>query len=316
MAAGPVLCIGETLIDLIAEGPHDLRTTDRFAIREGGAPMNVAVALARLEVPSAFCGVVGADPFGERIRALLAGEGVDTGALRATPDADTSLALAWRDQRGDGHFRILRMADRLLDPDDVERADIPGAAAVVVGSVALAASPSRGAVERAVGVAAEHRVPLVVDLNVRPTLWSDRAELVEACGPLLAAATVIKLSLDDARHLWDCATHEDAIDALRGRTARLIVVTDGDRGVAIHDHAAGAIRRLPVFPVRAVDPTGAGDAFTAALIARLIERRWDSPDTDDLDFAMAAGALATTRAGALSALPTRDQIGAFLAART
>jgi fructokinase len=314
LANGPVLCIGECLIDLITEGGGDLLSADRFAIREGGAPMNVAVALARLGVPSGFCGVVGADPFGERIRTLLDGEGVDIATLRMTSEADTSLALAWRDPRGDGAFRILRMADRLLTPEDVEQAGIPSATAIVVGSVALAASPSRQAVERALAISAEYQVPVVVDVNVRPSLWTDRAALRAACEPLFAAATVVKMSLDDARELWGTATHEDVIDALRNRPSRLNVITDGERGVAVHDRATATVRRVPVFPVRAVDPTGAGDAFTAALISRLIAKGWQSPDQDDLTFAIAAGAITTTQPGALAALPTREAIEAFLSA--
>lgn len=316
MAGGLILCIGECLIDLIAEDGGDLLTADRFAIREGGAPMNVAVALARLGVPSGFCGVAGADPFGERIRTLLDGEGVDTKTLRITSEADTSLALAWRDHRGDGAFRILRMADRLLAPDDVEQAGIPSATAIVVGSVALAASPSRQAVECALAIATEHRVPVVVDVNVRPSLWPDQAALRAACEPLFATATIVKMSLDDARELWGSATLEEAIDALRTRPSRLNVITDGERGALVHDRTTDTMRRVPVFQVPAVDPTGAGDASTAALIVRLIAKGWQSLDHEDLAFAMAAGAITTTQPGALSALPTRDQIGAFLAART
>lgn len=312
MANGRVLCIGECLIDLIVEGDGDLLSADRFAIREGGAPMNVAVALARLGVRSAFCGVIGADPFGERIRKLLDDEGVDSGPLRVTSEADTSLALAWRDARGDGAFRILRMADRLLAPDDAERAGIPDATAIVVGSVALAASPSRQAIERALEIAFEHRIPGVVDVNVRSSLWPDRSTLLTACEPMFAAATVVKMSLDDARELWGSETHEEAVAELRKGPSRLNVITDGERGVVIHDAAADTMERVPVFPVRAIDPTGAGDAFTAALISRLILKEWGSPDRDDIAFAMAAGAITTTQPGALSALPTVGAIKAFL----
>lgn len=276
--------------------------------------MNVAVALARLGVASRFCGVVGVDPFGDRIRALLDREGVGTTTLRRAPETDTTLALAWQDDRGDGAFRILRMADKLLAPDDVERAGIASAAALVIGSVALAARPSRQAIEHAVAIAAEHRVPVVIDVNVRPSLWPEQSVLLAACEPLLSAATVVKMSLDDARELWGAMSHEDAIERLRGGSSRINVITDGGRGVAVHDRVTDTVERMPVFPVRAVDPTGAGDAFTAALVSKLIARAWGSLDRDDLAFAMAAGALATTRHGALSALPTADAVRAFLVA--
>jgi sugar/nucleoside kinase (ribokinase family) len=65
--------------------------------------------------------------------------------------------------------------------------------------------------------------------------------------------------------------------------------------------------------VEAAEPTGAGDAFTAALVARLVARGWRDPDEDDLRYAAAAGALATTHPGALDGLPTAAELGAFLA---
>ena len=311
----PVICAGECLIDLIADLGADLSTADRFAIREGGAPFNLAVGLARLDVPAAFCGVAGDDPFGARLRSLLATEGVDATRLRLAGDADTSLALAWRDERGDGRFRLLRMADRLLGPGDVERAGIDGAAALVVGSVALAESPSREAINRAVSIASAAGVPVVFDVNVRPTLWPGRAALVDACEPILALATVVKLSLDDARELWGCDTATDAIEEMRWHEPWLTVITDGDRGVHLHDRDRNELRAYAVFPVDAVDPTGAGDAFTAALLSRLVDGGWSPPDDPDVAFAMAAGALATTRQGAIPALPDRAAIQAFLAGR-
>jgi sugar/nucleoside kinase (ribokinase family) len=61
-----------------------------------------------------------------------------------------------------------------------------------------------------------------------------------------------------------------------------------------------------------VEPTGAGDAFTAGMISRMIARNWLGADADDLRFAMACGALATTMPGAMDGLPTRDQVTEFL----
>ena len=310
----PVICAGECLIDLIADPGADLATADRFAIREGGAPLNLAVGLARLAVPSAFCGVAGDDPFGMRLRTLLETEGVDATRHRLTADADTSLALAWRDDRGDGRFRLLRMADRLLSPDDVERAGIPGAAALVVGSVALAESPSREAINRAVSIASAAGVPVVFDVNVRSTLWPSRGALLEACEPILSLASVVKLSQDDAHELWGSADAHDAIREMRWHEPLLTVITDGERGVHLHDLARDEVRAYAVFAVDAIDPTGAGDAFTAALMCRLIEGNWRSPNDEDVAFAMAAGALATTRQGAIPALPDRAAIQVFLAA--
>ena len=309
----PVLAVGETLIDLIvADGAAGLEAAGAFASRPGGAPANVAVALARLGVPSAFLGVVGEDPFGRRLRSTLAAEGVDTSRLRGTAEADTSLAFAWKDARGDGHFRLLRLADRLLSGADVEAAGIPSVAAVVVGSVALAAEPSRQAVQAAVALASDSGVPVCFDANLRPTLWPDLAAARLACEPVIERATLLKLSLDDARALLGVGDDPvAALGAMRALPPRIAVLTDGARGSWFV--ADGVVRHVPAFPVQAVEPTGAGDAFTGALVARLVARGWTAPEEADLRYAAVAGALATTRPGAMDGLPTAAEVDACLA---
>ncbi len=309
----PVLCIGEILIDLIAEPGETPATATQFAIREGGAPMNAAIGLARLGLPVRFCGAVGNDHFGARLQGLLKREGIDASALRVVEGEPTSIAYAWRDERGDGHFQLIRLADRMLGVDDIAKARITETGAVLVGSVALAASPSREAIHDAVAQAVREDVPVIFDVNVRPTLWSDQETLLEACEPVLGAATVLKLSLDDARHLWGLETPEEILERARQYDPWLVVITDGARGVHSADVGSGTIRHHPVFPVEAVDPTGAGDAFTAALVSRLMRSDWAGLADDDIRFAMAAGALATTRRGALEALPDREALERFIA---
>ncbi len=311
----PIVCLGEILIDLIAPPGETLATAQTFAIREGGAPLNAAVALARLGVPVRFAGAVGDDPFGLRLRELVVQEGIDDRALRTIPGETTSIAYAWRDDRGDGHFHLVRLADRLLDTETVALADVQNAAAILIGSVALAASPSREAVLAAMALAAAANVPVVFDVNVRPTLWPDTSTLLAACEPVLQAATVLKMSLDDTTHLWDAAAPETVAEAVRHYPAQVVVLTDGSRGVYRIDPASGGIEHFPVFAVDAIDPTGAGDAFTAALVSRLVANAWLTPTDDDIQFAMGAGALATTRQGAIAALPTRSDLEAFLADR-
>ena len=158
----PVLSVGETLIDIIVnDGAPSLVEARDFVARAGGAPANVAVALSRLGVASAFCGVVGADPFGERLIAELRAENVDVSRIRQTTAAPTTIAFAWRDERGDGKFWIMRGADLELAPGDADRAGIAGLTALVLGSVSLAAASSRAAVLHAVALANRDGASLV-----------------------------------------------------------------------------------------------------------------------------------------------------------
>jgi fructokinase len=307
--------MGEILIDfIVSDGAASLAEAESFVARAGGAPANAAVALARLGIPSAFCGVIGDDPFGGRLRRELATEDVDTSRLRATTDAATTLAFAWKDERGNGHFWLLRGADTLLAPADADAAGIADLAALVVGSVALAAEPSRGAIARAIALARAANVPVVFDVNLRPTLWARLEDAASLSETVMRQSDLVKLSLDDARGLFGGATAPaDALERVLQLGPRAAVLTDGDQGCWLATAEHPAVQHVPAFPVDAVEPTGAGDAFTAAIVARMLESAQVSPTMDDVRYAAAAGALATTRHGAWEGLPTRAQLEAFLA---
>jgi fructokinase len=310
----PVLALGEILIDLIvSDDAASLETANAFNARAGGAPANVAVALARLGVPSAFCGVAGDDPFGRRLRNLLIAEHVSVEAMREAAGFATTLAFAWKDRTGDGHFQLVRGADRLLNASDIETADIPGAAAIVIGSVALSEEPARRAIEIAVETSHEAGVPVCLDLNVRPSLWPGSEQLDEVLAPLWSMTTLLKLSLDDARLLYGPDQDAETIFKwARGYGIRHIVVTDGRRG-CWYSGSDGVPQHLPAFKVHSVEPTGAGDAFTAAIVSRLIANEWSGINREDAEFAAAAGAITATREGAIDSLPTRAEIASFLA---
>jgi sugar/nucleoside kinase (ribokinase family) len=310
----PVLAIGEILIDLIvSDDAPSLEQAGAFFSRAGGAPANAAVAIARLGLPAAFCGVCGDDPFGSRLRNVLRGNDVDDAALRSTAESDTTLAFAWKDAGGDGHFRLLRMADRLLNAADVRAANVQNAAALIAGSVSLSAEPSRAAVELAIELASQAGVPICLDLNIRPTLWPRPEELQAALNPLILRATLLKLSVDDATLLYGASeTAESVFHRAREMGIPFVVLTDGARGCWYSD-ANGEPVYLPAFKIEAVEPTGAGDAFTAAIISRLLANAWSGISQSDAEYASASGALTAMRPGAMESLPTSDEIEKFLA---
>lgn len=310
-----VLSIGEVLIDfIVSDGSASLETAETFVARAGGAPANVAVALARLGVASAFGGVVGSDPLGTRLQHALRAEGVDISRLRQSGEAATTLAFAWKDERGDGHFWLLRGADISLSADDVAADGIGECAALVVGSVTLAAQPARAAILDAVATAYDHGVPVVFDVNLRPTVWRNPGDALVLCEDIARQCRVVKLSLDDAQGLYgSSATPESVIAHLLGLGALAVVLTDGERGCWFGTVNQPRPVHVPAFPITAVEPTGAGDAFCAALIDRLMQSAWTDITIDDIRYATAAGALATTKHGAWEGLPTRHQLDAFVA---
>jgi fructokinase len=311
-STGQILAMGEVLVDfIVADGATALDSAEIFAARSGGAPANASVAAARLGLASAFCGVVGDDPFGSRLQSELAAEGVDTSRLRQSGEASTTIAFAWKDPGGDGHFWLLRGADALLSEADVASAGITSLGALVVGSVALSAQPSRSAIERAVGLAHQAGIPVVFDVNLRPSLWTDLTSARPVCEEVARRSRLVKLSLDDASGLYGRdVTPDAAIETVLSLGPSAVVLTDGERGCWFNSSSSVAF--VPAFRVQAVEPTGAGDAFTAAIIARSLASDWAPLSGDDVRYAAAAGALATTRPGAWDGLPNRAQLDEFL----
>ena len=110
-----VFCLGEAVMDLFAAPPGvALRDAQSFHPAPGGAPANVALGLARLQVDTAFIGRVGDDAFGHLLADLLAAEGVDTSNFRPLPGGLTTLALVAAASPNDQDFSFYRGADTLL----------------------------------------------------------------------------------------------------------------------------------------------------------------------------------------------------------
>lgn len=306
-APAPVLCLGEILIDLISQPPGPPDAVECFVPRVGGAPANVAVALARLGVPAAFVGVLAADdPFTPLLRDRLATEGVDTRWVTIGAPAQTRLAVVTgpADQRR-FTFYGHPPADSLLRPDDIRPDAIAGAAALYVGALPLTAEPSRAAALRAVDLAVAAGVPVCFDPNPRQQFLDAGPAARDACWQIARAATVLKLSSHDLAVLGLSAAE---IPRLAPR-ARLRVLSHGAAGCDYWTPTTSG--QQPGIPVESVDETGAGDAFMAALIARGVASGFRYT-ADDIAFAAAVGALTTTRHGAMDALPTDEAVAEFL----
>jgi fructokinase len=314
-----VICLGEVLIDFVPTvTPTTLIEAPAFNKAPGGAPANVAVALARLGRSSAFMGMTGDDPFGRFLELTLAEAGVDTSPLRFTSEARTALAFVSLRADGERQFMFYRhpSADMLFRPADVDQAAIRAARGLHFGTISLISEPSRAATLHAIDRARAGRCLISCDPNLRLALWPDaeaaRAGMLEA----IAAADVVKVSDEELLFLTGSTDPGAARAHLWQPHHRLIVVTLGPSGCVFI--TAGATGMVGGFSVASVDATGAGDAFVAGLLDGLFADPDALGDPDRLRaicrFACAVGALTTTERGAIPALPTRDVVERFLEA--
>jgi fructokinase len=308
---GKIVTLGEVVSDIYRdESESDVELP--FTARPGGAPANVAVAAARLGSEAAFIGSVGEDLFGDFILRALEAEDVDTSAVRrCEPPTRTSLAFVEVTADGDRSFTFYRSdpaADELLSAEDVSREVLSGASFMNFGSIPLIKEPSRSAIHWAADLAEELDVPLAFDVNFREHLWKSPEAAREAVDPLLDRSRVIKMGDDELSPMLGTEDPQEAAEMLLGRGATLVLVSLGPDGAVYATREFSG--HMPAFEVDEIlDATGAGDAFLAAALTHLSESAWDEENVREATRrGTVAGAIACTAYGAMSALPTRDEL--------
>jgi fructokinase len=334
-SAPRVLCLGEALVDRLGPPGGDPATDHPCDDCLGGAPANVACALARLGTPSAFLGRLGRDAIGAAFAQLFAQRGVDTAALQWDGQRPSRIVLVRRDRMGERQFGGFAgaaaaaggFADQALDTAGLSAALGPLLAAarwLLVGTIPLAAPAAASALRLACREAGAAGVALALDVNWRPTFWDPAADpaigptapQVAAMQPLLVQAALIKCAREEAQWLFGTADPAAVSAALPQRPA--VLITDG--AAPLRWWLGGAAGELPAFQVPVVDTTGAGDAFTAGLLhGLLVNPAWLSGASADqalalMRFASACGALVCQGAGAIDPQPTSVQVEDFLGA--
>ncbi len=313
MADPAILVAGETLIDFLPERPGDLDTVERFTRRPGGAPANVAVALATLDEVPWFWTRIGADPFGDLLARRLDEYGLLDRFIERDPDAKTTLAFVSHDEDADREFTFYRddTADTRMESGRADDA-LEAISWVHLGGVTLASEPAHTATLDLATRARDHGCTVSFDPNARPELWADREEFADLVEEMLSRVDVLKATPEDlARAGFDAADPADLAREVCERGPHTTLVTrgrEGAVGVATDKALWTGEATHPGYAVSPVDTTGAGDAFTAGAIAAL--QGGDGLD-EALEFANAVAATTTTATGAMTALPDRETVARF-----
>lgn len=309
-----VFCIGETLIDFVAEKQgKDLTKATDFTKKAGGAPANVACAIARLGGHSHFIGAVGADPFGKFLEQTLKKEGVDTSLMQRL-NTFTTLAFVSLAEDGERDFVFSRGADRDLEYDSSIKALFRGNILHLGAATALLGGPLERAYGRYFFDALTQHAVISFDPNYRTDLWKGNEEIFrKKCLPFIEKANLCKFSAEEAFLISGKDNLEESCKELHTIGAGVICITLGKEGTYLS--MGSEAFTVPSSEVEAVDTTGAGDAFIGCLLEQLA-RESDArgalrnPETLHrmLSFANLAGAITTTNYGAISSLPTQNQL--------
>lgn len=282
-----IVVAGEALMDVYDAG--HTATGQALDARIGGSPYNVAMGLARLAQPVAFCGAVSSGFLGERLMRSMQTEGIDTRCVQRV-DAPCSACFVGLDADGVPRYDFVgeQGADRRLHPRAVEAlpADLT---ALHVGSYAMVVPPVADVQARIVDAAHARGALVAYDPNVRPVVEPDLERWRAALEHMLHRAHLLKISEEDIGTLYPGRSADDLMATWLGHGVQLVVMTRGADGAVAR--TARVTARIAAVPTQVVDTVGAGDTFQAALLAALAEAGVLSPT-----------GLATLRAESLQAL--------------
>ncbi|MDF0374639.1 ribokinase [[Kitasatospora] papulosa] len=296
-----LLVVGSANADLVVgverrPGPGETVLGTDLVVHPGGKGANQAVAAARLGARTALLARVGDDAHGRLLRASQQEAGVDTGGV-LVGGAPTGVALITVDPSGDNSIVVSPGANARLTPDDVRAAGPLFASARVVSVQLEIPLDTVAETARALGPGAR------LVLNPSPPAPLP-GEVLAACDPLVVneheARSILGDGAGDTPEAW-----------ARGLTAlgpRSVVITLGAEGALVSDSRTGEAVRVPSPRVAALDTTGAGDAFTAALAWRL---GLGEELTEAAAFAVRVGAAAVTKEGAQASFPTAEEVSAL-----
>lgn len=309
-----VFCIGELLIDFVAENQgNNLSKATNFTKKAGGAPANVACAVAKLGGKSSFIGCVGKDPFGDFLLDVLKNEGVDI-SMAQRSKTFTTLAFVSIAEDGERDFVFDRGADEELKYDTSIKNEFKnnilhfGAATALLG----------GELEKAYGHYLFDGLCndsfISFDPNFRSDLWKDNeATFIKKCLPYVEKSHLCKFSLEEALLLSGKENVQDACIFLHEIGAEIITITLGKKGTFVSTKTLKQI--VPSIKVSPIDTTGAGDAFIGCLLFQIATLpNFESIFTNDeslltmIEKANKAGAITTTNFGAIVALPDLNQL--------
>jgi len=295
-----IVVVGSLNMDLIVSAPRipapgETIIGHAFNTAAGGKGANQAVAAARLGAQVSMVGCVGDDAYGQAQLYNLAADGVDTTFVRVDPETHTGVALITVDDAGENSIVVSSGANWRMTATDVNAAE-----AVIAGAnmLLLQLETRLEVVERAVKVAVQHSVPVV--LNPAPTSHLS-PELLAAVSYLIPneseASFLSGQPVTDLDSAWAAARH------LRSGGVGTVVLTLGEQGALLV--AEGQEAHVPAFPVQAVDTTAAGDAFVAGFAVTVASGR---SLLQAVRFAAASGALAATKLGAQPSLPFLEEV--------
>lgn len=307
-----IVAVGEMLVDLTQKISEKGEIT--YTQNAGGASANVAVMAAKLGVPAGFIGKVGKDMFGRYLKNVLEENKVNTKGLILDDKYSTPLAFVSKNEDGEREYHFVRndSKDSALTYAEINKKLIDSCKIFHFGSRLLTSEPSRSAVMLCAEYAKDQGKIISFDPNYRRSQWESNDDAVRTIQSAMKYVDILKVSEDELLLVSGFGNMATAIAKLIGLGVKVICITQGAKGCIVATKTG--INNVPSFKTEIVDTMGAGDSFFGAFLSRIAKsaKPLSDLDTEDLIgfsvYSNACGALSARKLGAISAMPTDEEI--------
>ena len=314
MEKGAIL-VGEPMGLFIAQEEGELSDVSGYSMAVAGAEFNVAVGLARLNMPVTYLTRLGEDPFGQKIVRTLQRNGIGSEFVSFSKERSTGFMLKSKVSTGDPkifHFRKGSAAST-LSKEDVDRMDFSGYGFVHLTGIFPALSEStKEASFYLIKKAREHGLTVSFDPNLRPQLWPDTETMVQTLNEFAALSDYVLPGEAEGELLCGDRDPRKIGQFYLERGAKAVVTKMGSRGAYLMTEQDQEL--VPGFSIeKVVDTVGAGDGFAAGILSALMEGK---NLYEAVRRANAVGAIQVTSIGDNDGLPSRAQLAGFMGLET
>lgn len=308
--------LGSAIIDFAPrEKGVRLNEVKAFFPSAGGSVSNILVEASRLGLKTGFLGCVGDDEFGTLVLNDFKAQNVDISHVKRVKGFATGIAFYSVDETGDRHYIFYRFPgysdpETMLKPEDIDEGYIASTKMFHYSEAMLRKALTRETVFRILEVAKEHNVSVSYDPNVREALWSNREEFQLTQRRVLRLTDVFLSTFREATLIGGGSNVEETLDNVLNLGPSTVVIREGEQ---YHVAFKGERMVIPIFKVKAVDTSGAGDVFVAGFLAGLA-KQW--PVDKAVMLGSAVAAIKVMSAGTRGKLPTMEDALKFLKERT
>lgn len=294
-----VISLGEAFVDYISVDS----TNTKFQQLLGGATVNVAAGTQRLGIPTYYLCKLGMDEISQFVEQELANEGINTEFAVHTPSKKICGVYVYTNERGERYFHsyLNDTPDELLTADELKKEVFEQTKVFYFGSGTLFHKKAKETTETSLKYAKDCGNLVAFDTNIRLKRWESEEQCRQTITSFLKKADVVKIAEEELYFLTETSSFEAGLEKLSGWGIPFLFVTMGAKGAYAVMNGNKVFSPAP--KVEAVDTTGAGDAFIAALLYSFHE---EGEPTDQsqlikyLQFANQVGAAVTTKVGSLT----------------